>query len=194
MIVLASVLGHVAVACTGDSLTTHKSAFRLYVLGPECQWPRLGGYTAEDFWPQLQRCALEESPFVLESRDIETYDWRSHELLLTQDASERFLAMRSSVESDLSVDEFLEHVDLTGTAFVVFVGGEFQYAGVFYEPGGAARIEFPVSHLEERGRQVLLRLRNCQGTDYGTNCIQDYVGALPVKAALEAAGKLRDEQ
>jgi len=186
---LAVALGDGAGPCSGSSPPADEAEFHFYVLGPECQWPRLLGYTAEEFWPRIVKCPLDQARVVLDTGDIESYDWQAHELLLTPDGSRRFLAMGLSLEAD-----FLAELESTGTAFVVSVGRDFQYAGVFYVPEGAAAIRFPVCHLESRGQQVLFRLHNCQGTEYGVICTDDHIGTPPIKQALAATGKLRAER
>ena len=93
-------------------------------------------YKMADVWPQLDRVDLLHAPFVFTAADMRAYDWDHQEIWLNESAMLRI--------GRAQADRLL--LDPVGRAFVVTLGDERLYGGVFYYEGGAAGIQFPVIH------------------------------------------------
>jgi hypothetical protein len=109
--------------------------FQLHVL--PLRWPDLGNrYTQAEVWPALARADLAGAEFVFGETDVRAYDWDHQEIWLANACTDRIV--------QTGADKLLRHA--LGQAFVVTLDGRRLYGGLFYYPGGAAAIRFPVIH------------------------------------------------
>ena len=109
--------------------------FRLHVL--TLVWTDLRHrYRMDEVWPELACADLRNPAFVFTETDLRAYDWDHQEIWLNQPAIDRFVHARPDQRS----------WSIPAHAFVVTLGEERLYGGVFYDEHGAAAIRFPVIH------------------------------------------------
>ncbi|MBI5536293.1 MAG: hypothetical protein HY898_26460 [Deltaproteobacteria bacterium] len=143
------------------------SSFHLIVLAQDWDALRLG-YAAQPALATLQSVPLDAPLFKSEPEDLEAYTWNTSTLVFTRSATERWieavaqanerkggLAKLNRLKESLGMGSALERA-LYLRAFVVMVGQERIYGGVFLDAPSQMAIGFPVARVEiEQGRGVL---------------------------------------
>jgi hypothetical protein len=102
-----------------------------------------------DYENPAWRKLLEAPPsgtVILTDKDIEIYNWKDQEILLSSLASERLGGQK-----------------LTEKSFVAYLGGRPLFGGSFIEQGSARAINYPVIYIDKSGSQVVLQLRPIHG-------------------------------
>jgi len=132
-------------------------------------WQELGlGYEAAPALSRLRAVSLVDPLFQAEPGDIDAYRWSSETLLLTPHATSRLLEAltRSSerqegikklnaLKESLGDGNALAHA-LYVRGFVVLLGEERMYGGIFLDGSSQMAIGFPVARAElDDGRAVL---------------------------------------
>lgn len=114
---------------------------------------------AEDAFPLIAEFDEEQSLFVINLDDIESYDWDQQTILLTQDATERLATAVENIEiSDPSLESLIgikESMNwgnrierpLYTRAFTVKVDDEDLYSGLFIDALSSIDIDYPAIRL-----------------------------------------------
>lgn len=131
-----------------------QAGFQLHVLNL-CWTDFRYRYTTEEVWPILAEVSLDNPAFLIDETDIRLYDWQHQEIWLTS------LTMTRLHEA--GGVRLLR--DAVGRAFIVTLNHERLYGGLFYDPGGAAAIRFPVIHSLGEPVEVL-RIRPALGSGW----------------------------
>ena len=79
---------------------------------------------------------------ILTDKDIETYNWRDQEIILSTYASKR-----------------LSGIKLIEKLFIVYLNKKQLYGGAFIELGSARAINYPVIYIDKKPSQVVFQLR-----------------------------------
>ena len=107
------------------------------------------GYTVESSWQPLIEWYEEGASLVIETEDIDHYDWGQQEIFLTEDAAAEYDAIHRSSMATFS-----------WPAFVATVDGEPIYGGIFLFRGSAMGIDYPVIYAEPRGEHTAFVIRS----------------------------------
>ncbi|HEV7786880.1 MAG TPA: hypothetical protein VGQ28_16155, partial [Thermoanaerobaculia bacterium] len=134
-----------------------RGRFQLAVLAEE------GGSDWADAWPRLQ-AAVAEPLLVVDEHDVEAYDWAAQRIVLRSEVTPRFLpVLQKLMPSDKRLQKlkalwegsYLVYLGHQG--FVVSLGGQPLYGGVFLDKASQMDIRYPVLHadMDEENRIVL---------------------------------------
>jgi hypothetical protein len=137
------------------------------------------GYTVESSWPLLSEWYPTGTTFTIETTDIDSYDWQTHVLTLTPEASANY---RSTFETAKLL-----------LGFVVTVRDEPQYGGVFLFRMSAMGISFPVIYADPVDNKIAftIRPRHSVFDDYSPSEEWRGIDNPAIKDALLQAGKLK---
>lgn len=135
---------------TISSFSRPSHAFVLHILNKN--WDDLGlGYTSERSWPILQGNYKRILFLNITMQEIVKYQWMKQQITLTADASyaleESFRIgpdQRTSTGSSLGL-----------RAFVVTVGDQPAYGGIFLPRGSQMAIRYPVIYVSKDGRGLI---------------------------------------
>jgi hypothetical protein len=143
--------------------------FRMTVLMQD--WEDLErAQTWEEAWPRLRKAS--GAPFfTIDERDVAAYDWQAQRIVLRPEVSLRVLeaAQRLPRVSDRirrlkalwSTDDLWEAVDKRG--FLVSLGGEPLYGGIFLRKDSQLSMDYPVIHTAmDEDRRIVLRFSPSQ--------------------------------
>jgi hypothetical protein len=95
------------------------------------------------------RKLLETPPYgtvILLDDDIEIYNWKDQEIVLSFSASERLGKLR-----------------LIEKSFIAYLGERPLFGGSFIERGSARAINYPVIYIDKRRPQIVFQLRSIHG-------------------------------
>lgn len=149
-------------------------------------WEANLGYTVESSWPLLQEWYPTEATLIINLNDIESYNWKKHEMWLTPEASAEFAST------------FEDKMGGRIPAFVVTAKEQPIYGGVFLYYPSAMGIQYPVIYTDWVDKSIRFTIRPWHsifwqqiGT-YDWNVIEDWNGIDDpvIKKALTQAGKL----
>jgi hypothetical protein len=139
----------------------------LVVLKPDWHELRLG-YAAGPALSALRSASLADPLFRAEPSDIEEYRWSTETLVLSARATSRLVdalsrasARQEGIEKlnrlkeSLGDDNLLSHA-LDVRPFVVLVGEERVYGGIFLDPPSQMAIDFPVARVGMTGGRAVL--------------------------------------
>ena len=144
-----------------------RAGFALVVLKKD--WEQLHlGYAGGPALAQLRTVALDDALFTAEAGDLEEYRWASSTAVLTPAATARLMdalagsgpraegiRRLSALKGKLGHGNELDRALYT-RAFVVLLGGERLYGGIFLDPPSQMAIGFPVARAAaEDGRCVI---------------------------------------
>lgn len=157
----AAVAGSIYSASAGSS----PKPFQLRVLAGGFDTLKLG-YAREQAFAQLRAAKPEDARVVLGEDDIERYDWATQRIRLTADASKRLVAAlpRGRADGAAALMDLEKRLGwgnpvergLYNQAFVVCLGDEWLYGGIFLDPPSQMAIGYPVIRCAvEQGRVVL---------------------------------------
>jgi hypothetical protein len=109
------------------------------------------GYTRDGSWSILETIDLANTALVITENDIESYNTRSQSLLLTPEASSRFISNYG--------DRYLA-ININHHAFVVILNGERLYGGLMLDPNSQMGISYPVIYPKmDLDKRVHLEIR-----------------------------------
>jgi hypothetical protein len=103
------------------------------------------GYTVESSWSLLIEWYLTDSTFVIDTSDVDNYDWEQHVITLTPEASANFYSAFELAKYPL--------------AFVVTVNDKPMYGGIFLFRQSAMGILFPVIYEDYTDGKVTFTIR-----------------------------------
>jgi hypothetical protein len=122
-----------------------KNGFALYIL--DCRWGVVATpYSAAEVSPVINSCFPDKVLSTIIDDHIQSYDWDSHNLRLTQEGSN---LIKEQIGEDWIFKDY---------AFVVKLEGITLYSGFFYSAAGAAHLDFPVIHSESQHEQELFQI------------------------------------
>ena len=124
-------------------------SFSIYILKSYWQDLRLG-YDLEQSWSILQEADLTKNIKVITAGDIQTYNWSSQTITLTQEASAYFNELPNEVK--LEIENFKP-------AFVVVLNDHRLYGGLIIEGGTAMGTHYPVIYTNMRSNPVVFTIR-----------------------------------
>jgi len=127
------------------------SLFKLYVLKDSWHSLHLGS-DFQEAWTILKAVKLENSLSVIDSNDIEKYDWATQVITLTKESSER-------LRDELSKAGIAIPLTSEKNGFVVTFNNEMLYGGIFIEYGSAMKISYPVIYPDFSSEQVTFTIR-----------------------------------
>jgi hypothetical protein len=155
----------VAVGCAARPLPP--GGISLVVLRPDWHELRLG-YEAGPALSTLRSAPLDDALFQADPADVEEYRWSTATLVLTRRATSRLLdalarsaARQEGIEKLNRLKESLGEDDALGRAlyvrpFVVLVGRERIYGGIFLDSPSQMAIDFPVARIQLAGARAEL--------------------------------------
>lgn len=163
---LLAILPLVMSAASVAAPTPEPAGFRLVIL--QQSWGKLSlGYKSAPAFSRLRETSLADALITLAGSDIESYEWDTQTIRLTDAASRRLLAALPNAEQrEKGVQALTALTESLGwgnpveralytRAFVVLLGDERLYGGVFLDPPSQMGIDFPVARCRiERGRIV----------------------------------------
>jgi hypothetical protein len=186
---LAAVLVTVAMgACAQTPTTPAPSGQPFSIIVLDGSWDSLQlGYSAEPAYAKLRSMAGGPTAATISEREVEVYDWARQTLTLTSAASGRLLA-DLRVSAAPAAEYAFDH-----RVFVVALGAEFVYGGVFLRPISPMGIAYPVIAADDASGRIVLTLRPRQGfLDGDPSRIADWgpIKNEAIRARFKAPGKL----
>ncbi len=158
------------------------------IIVPAGSWDSLQlGYAAEPAYAKLRGMISGARAATISEADIQSYHWASQTLILTQAASARLLtdlAVSASPDADFAFDH---------RAFIVTLGTEFVYGGVFLRAFSPMSIAYPVIAADSASGQIVLTVRPRQGfmnSEPGRIADWGPIHNETVRARFRALGKL----
>jgi hypothetical protein len=141
--------------------------FQLVILRSDLSDLKLGfGFTYENAFPKLKAAGSASALFVVGTDQIETYRWATQSITLTDEGTRGLLAAleppeqlkesvrgSNSLRARLGWGDRLDH-GLYTKGFLVALGGEALYGGIFLDATSQRPIQFPVirAFLNPAGR------------------------------------------
>ncbi len=128
------------------------------------------GYKHETAWAHLRSVSLAEALITLTACDLDSYEWDTQSLTLSRSASRRLLAaLPSAARREDGVEKLVALTEelgwgneieraLKGRSFVVLLGEERLYGGIFLDPPSQMPIEFPVARCTRADGRIVFRL------------------------------------
>jgi hypothetical protein len=147
---LVFMMGFYAACTESTSPATHTIKFKLYILDIDVDQLVLES-NRERPWPVFKETDLEKSIWIITENEIESYDWSQQSITLTAKASVRL--------QEIFSEELSLTFGLAEQAFVVTLGEEILYGGIFMEEGVARGVRYPVIYPEETGNRIIFFLR-----------------------------------
>jgi hypothetical protein len=156
---LAALLIMVAVgACAQTPAAPAPAGGAFAIILPEGSWDSLQlGYSLEPAYAKLRGLAGGKRAATISEADIETYHWSRQTLTLTASASTRLLKDLASPVSPAAEFAFDHRV------FIVTLGTEFVYGGVFLRPISPMGIAYAVIAADDTSGRIVLTIRPRQG-------------------------------
>jgi hypothetical protein len=144
-------------------------------------WPgEFPGFTVESSWQPLIEWYEEGATLIIETEDIDHYDWVRHEIFLTDDAAGEYYAI-----------DRLSRATLSWPAFVVTINGEPIYGGIFLFRGSAMGIDYPVIYAETKNERIAFVIRPRHSVlDLPPNEEWGAIADPRIKLIMSNAGKL----
>ena len=143
-----------------------RARFRMVILRQS--WSSMAlGYQHEAAWGKLRVAPLGDALATITSGDIDSYDWQTQALRLTVEASRQIVAAlpkaagrEAGAQALMALEERLGWGNPVERAlytrpFVVLLGDEPMYGGIFLDPPSQMGIDYPVARCTiERGHVV----------------------------------------
>jgi hypothetical protein len=145
------------------------AGFRLVIL--KQSWGSLGlGYQHETSWAKLRSVSLADALLTITAEDLESYEWATQSLTLTENATRRLVAaLPSATRREEGAEKLTALTERLGWGsaveralytrpFVVLLGDERLYGGIFLDPPSQMAIDFPVARCSGGNDRVVFRL------------------------------------
>jgi hypothetical protein len=186
---LAALLIMVGVgACAQTPAAPAPAGAAFSIIVPEGSWDSLQlGYDLQPAYAKLRGLANGKRAATIGEADIESYHWSRQTLTLTASASTRLLKELASPVSPAAEFAF-DH-----RAFVVALGTDFVYGGVFLRAISPMGVEYPVIAADSVNGRVVLTVRPRQGIALGDpGRIPDWgpIQNVAIRARFRALGKI----
>lgn len=166
------------------------AAFHFYILHDTWNSLKLK-YELQPAWATLQQVYTTTTAFDIGVEAIEAYDWSEQKITLTSEASSGLIAALAKSDAARLHPETM----LDMRAFVVTLGDEPIYGGIFLMPMSAMGIKFPVVYTNYQDNRLSFTMRPTH------SILKDYSKVEPtwygikdphIEESLRLAGKLGD--